>query len=149
MLPVILIAFRYGGVWGLFAGLVHGVIQLLLDVGAMATWGLSPAVFAGSVILDYLLAFGLLGVAGFFRGKKLGPQLGTSAAITLRFACHFFSGFILFGYFAEDMAPVLYSLAYNGAYMLPELIVTLIIVTVLQRFPNVYGYIDPRHKEDR
>lgn len=141
MLPVILIAFRYGGVWGLFACFIHGVIQMLLGVGEVATWGLSPAVFAGSVIFDYLLAFGLLGTAGFFKSKKFGLQLGTATAIALRFVCHFLSGFILFGHFAEGMNPVLYSLLYNGAYMLPELIVTLLIVSVIQRFPSVYEYL--------
>lgn len=147
MLPLILIAFRYGGVWGLLAGLVHGLIQMFLGLSEMVTWGLSPAVFAGSVLLDYLLAFGLLGTAGFFKGKRLSMQLGTTIAMALRFVCHFLSGVILFGHFAGDMAPMLYSFLYNGAYMLPELILTLIIVSVIQRFPKVYRYLtDPSYK---
>lgn len=131
MLPIIIIALRYGGGWGLVTGGIHGVIQLMLDLGKVAAWGLSPAVFIGSVFLDYLFAFGLLGVAGFFKNIKFGVQIGTFTAVALRFICHFFSGFILFAHFAPDnTAPLIYSLFYNGAFMLPELVITLLVISL-------------------
>lgn len=142
MLPIIIIAFRYGGGWGLLAGSLHGVIQLILDAGVIAALGLSPAVFAGSIVLDYMLAFGLLGTAGFFRKIRFGLQIGTFVAITLRFLCHFISGFILFGYFApEGTAPLVYSLLYNGAFMLPELVITMLIVSLTAVIPGLSKFL--------
>lgn len=134
MVPIVLIAFRYKAKWGLLTGLLYGCIQLALDFGKIGSWGLSAQVFAGSVLLDYLLAFTVIGVAGFFAGKKFGIFIGTLVGLGLRFVCHFLSGVILFSSFApEGMSPIVYSILYNGAYMLPEIIVTGAVAFIIQK----------------
>jgi len=143
MLPILFFAVRWGTRWGLGAGVTYGLLQFLLGT----KWP-SP-VFAGTpvlayglvLILDYLVAFGALGLAGLFKGFSwrlrlykeadgnieksheihlalpLGILLGTCA----RFAAHFVSGLILWS------ASWIYSLSYNGAYMSVETAICLIL----------------------
>lgn len=148
MLPVMLFAYRSGAKWGLGAGFVFSVLQLLFGLDALK--GISGATVVGSIFLDYLLAFTVLGLAGLFRGKiKNDPAaftLGCLAAGLLRYACSFLSGWILWGEYADvNFSPVLaglsgntlacmYSLVYNGSYMLPEIAVTCIAAFLLMQF---------------
>jgi len=138
MLPVMFYAYRCGTKWGLGAGFTFGVLQLLFGLDDLK--GISGATVAGSVVLDYLLAFAVLGFAGIFRRKiKNDPAaftLGCLAAGMLRYLCSFLSGWILWSEYADaNFSPMLagmsgqqlaffYSLVYNGSYMLPEIIVT-------------------------
>ena len=84
MLPIFLYSARWGVGPAFLTSFAHGLLQLLLD-GAYA-WG--PT----SMLLDYLLAFGVLGVAGFFHGKKGGVYVGTVIGCVCRFIVHFISG---------------------------------------------------------
>lgn len=138
MLPVMLFAYRAGTKWGLGAGFTFSVLQLLFGMDGLK--GISGATVAGSVLLDYLLAFTVLGLAGMFRGRvKHEPTaftLGCLAAGLLRYVCSFLSGWILWSEYADaNFSPLLagmdgqqlacfYSLVYNGSYMLPEILVT-------------------------
>ncbi len=132
MLPVILLAIIYGTPWGLFCCFVYAIIQLALGLSDILSWGLTPAVLIGSIILDYLVPFTLLGLAGVFRKKgAIGIIGGTVMVVFIRFCCHFLSGYILFATFADNMTPFVYSLVYNGSYMLPELILTTLGAFVL------------------
>lgn len=141
MLPVMLFSYRAGIKWGLGAGFTFSVLELLFGLDALK--GVSGTTVAGSVLLDYLLAFTVLGLAGLFRGRiKNDPAaftLGCFVAGMLRYACSFLSGWILWGEYADvNFSPVLagmsgqqlaccYSLVYNGSYMIPEIIVTCIV----------------------
>lgn len=135
MLPVIFCAIAFGPVWGIMVGLVHGMLQFILAPFA-AHWA--------SVVLDYPLAFGLLGLAGFFAAKKdlrmqqknifrrlsliSLPRLVIAIWIAMagRTACHLLSGVIFYYSYAIDagMNPWIYSIIYNGTYMIPEAVIT-------------------------
>ena len=119
-----------GNAPGLMAGFVFGLLQLIFD-GAYA-WGWQ------SMLLDYLVAFTPLGLAGLFRGKSWGLFAGTLAGCLARFAIHYISGVTVYKILAPTeflnwtfSSPALYSLVYNGSYMLPNTIITLLISVVL------------------
>ena len=131
MFPILLYAVRWGLGRGLLAGFVFGALQLIFD-GAYA-WGWQ------SMVLDYLLAFTPLGLAGLFRGKTWGIFPGTILGCAARFAVHYFSGVTVYrinmpteipGFGVFDSAEI-YSLVYNGCYMLPSCIIALVIAAAL------------------
>jgi thiamine transporter len=83
------------------------------------------------VALDYPLAFGVLGLAGFFQNQ---PPLGATVGITGRFAMHFIAGVVYWApLYAPKLNPFVYSAVYNGSYLVPELIVSGIIIYLLQK----------------
>ena len=132
MFPIILFAVRWGLRPGLMAGFLFGLLQLIFD-GAYA-WGWQ------SMLLDYLVAFTPLGLAGLFRGKSWGLFAGTLAGCLARFAIHYMSGVTVYKILAPTeflnwtfSSPALYSLVYNGSYMLPEGIMTTIAVVLLYK----------------
>ena len=84
MLPILLFSVRYGVGSGLLVSLAYGLLQLIFD-GAYA-WGWT------SMILDYVVAFTVLGFSGIFRGKRGGIFYGTVLGCILRFIVHFWSG---------------------------------------------------------
>ncbi len=120
MVPVLLLSFRRGPKIGVFAGVVFGLIQMMLD-----GWFYNPL----GMLLDYPLAFGALGLAGIF---KKTPLIGVATSLVVRFLSHFLSGVIFFGMYAPPgMSPILYSIIYNGSYMLPELLISGILIYLL------------------
>jgi len=138
MVPFLLIAYRCGTKWGLMAGFVNALLQMLLG-------GIYPPVAPGAlgyvaeVLLDYILAYMVLGLAGIFakpfkKNKTLGIGLSALICCLLRFICAFVSGFVVWADVMQDgFAAVTYSLGYNAAYMLPESVVTIIIITILHK----------------
>ena len=96
MLPIAVIAFRYGVPWGLLAGLVNAVIQMLFGMKNLS-YATSPAAAVAIIMLDYIVAFVVLGLAGIFRNviKNKGAALaaGTLLACVLRYICHVQTGF--------------------------------------------------------
>lgn len=132
--PIILISYRYGVKWGLKAGLAMSVLQLILGVDNFSY--VSGIVSLLTVALaDYLVAFSALGLGGLFKNKiknnVLAISLGSALATLIRFICHFISGVTVWKEYAEGAPVVEYSLKYNGGYMLPELIITLVGVIVI------------------
>jgi thiamine transporter len=90
------------------------------------------------IILDYPLAFGALGLAGFFQRQ---PVMGVGVGIFGRFICHFISGIVFFGQYAwEGWNVVAYSAAYNATYLVPEFIVSTFIIFILlkRNLLNIY-----------
>ena len=141
MLPICLFSLRWGTGWGLVAGGLHALVQMGLDLGAVVGWGLSPVALVGCIVLDYLLAFTLLGLAGVFRKKgKWGMFFGILLAMALRFACHLASGTLIFDIWLPEewTNPFLYSVCYNGSFMLPELILTALGAFALLKAPAVW-----------
>ena len=127
MFPIILISYRHGIRWGVGAGFVFGVIQQLLGLSNLSyftTWQSIVAI----VFLDYLVAFAVVGLGGMFRRFAL-PQrdallLGAAFASILRYLCHVISGATVWaGLSIPTEAALVYSLAYNATYMVPEAIV--------------------------
>ena len=132
MVPVILYAVRWGLGRGLLAAFVFGVLQFMFDGGFAIGWQ--------SIIGDYLLAFTVLGLAGLFRSKKGGIFLGTLVGGAARFLVHYVVGATVWAeYMPEEFfgmtmtTPWIYSLLYNLAYMLPNILITLVIFALLYK----------------
>ncbi|HBE14417.1 MAG TPA: proton-coupled thiamine transporter YuaJ [Clostridiales bacterium] len=138
MLPVCLLAIRYGVFWGLGAAYVYAVLQLLLSVATVMGWGLSTSVLIACLLLDYILAYTVLGFAGMFRKHgKVGIITGVYLAMGLRLLCHIISGVVLFAVCCpEGWSPLFYSIVYNGAYMVPETIITVLVLVFLASLPQ-------------
>ncbi|MGN0452723.1 MAG: energy-coupled thiamine transporter ThiT [Ruminococcus sp.] len=127
MLPLLIIAYRYGTPWGMFTALTYGLIQMLLGLDNLS-YATSALAAAAIIFLDYLFAFGVLGLAGLFRKitKTQGQALCIGAIVTgiLRYVCHVISGCTVWaGMFVPSKDALIYSLSYNITYMLPEVIV--------------------------
>ncbi len=132
MFPILFYAVRWGLRPGLLAGFCFGLLQLIFD-GAYA-WGWQ------SMLLDYLVAFTPLGLAGLFRGKKWGIFAGTVLGCLGRFAVHYISGVTIYKIVAPTeflnqtySSPSLYSLVYNGSYMLPNTLIALVVAVLLYK----------------
>lgn len=130
MFPILFFAVRWGLSSGLTAGFAFGLLQLMFD-GAYA-WGWQ------SMLLDYLVAFTPLGLAGLFRGKKWGIFAGTVVGCAGRFVVHYISGVTIYKILAPTefmnwtfTSPSFYSLVYNGSYMLPNTVIALVVAAVL------------------
>lgn len=133
MAPVILVALLFGTKWGLGCAFVNSVLQLLMGLGGVLSWGLSPQAVVGTIVLDYILAYTVIGLAGIFKGKEpVRAVAGTVAVCVLRYVCHFISGLIFFGMWAEDgYTPLTWALFYNMTFMLPETIITAVVASPL------------------
>lgn len=127
MLPIAILAFRRGVVAGLAGGLLVGLLKLI------GGYILVPA----QAILDYPLPFMLLGIAGLFVTNKDKTSLskymiGIFLAGLLRGVCHVLSGVIFFAEYAWDgWGAWAYSIVYNCTYIIPEIILTMIVVAIL------------------
>ncbi|MBN2334776.1 energy-coupled thiamine transporter ThiT [Candidatus Bathyarchaeota archaeon] len=120
MVPILLIALRRGPRIGVFAGTVFGLVQLFLG-GYWFT--------LAQVILDYPVAFACLGLAGLFRKN---PLVGVAVAMVGRFIAHFVSGVVFFGVYAPpELGPYVYSAVYNGSFMLPEFVISAVVIYLL------------------
>ncbi|WP_077609466.1 energy-coupled thiamine transporter ThiT [Clostridium sp. Marseille-P2415] len=120
MLFICLIGYVYGLKTGIMTGVAYGILQFITG----------PYIYAPlQVLLDYPLAFGALGLSGLFCNKKHGLITGYIAGVLGRYVCHVISGYIFFASYApEGMNSFLYTMGYNATYILPELIVTVIIL---------------------
>ena len=136
MLPVILIAYRNGTKWGLFTGFAYSLLQLLLGMKNLS-YATSAAAAAAIILLDYLVAFTVLGLAGLFRRQKsqvIGLTAGTLLVCLLRFVCHVITGCTVWAGVSIPTADGMwYSLTYNAAYMVPETLLTLIAAAYLAK----------------
>ncbi len=169
MLPLVLVAWMYGTKWGLKAGLVYAVLQMLTGYSTVSgiftpgedgTWLIKAIVI---VLIDYILAYTVMGLAGIFRDrlKKTSALVcGALVALSVRYLLHIISGAIFYGSYAEwfftetviaDTAfaswimstfkgaslAVVYSIVYNGCYMIPEIIITAIGAAAVSKLPVV------------
>ena len=130
MIPLIIFAVRWGLSWGIGAGLVFGTLKYILASGFAISWV--------SIIFDYAVAYAFIGFAGLFRRKyKLLPVAALVGCLA-RFVIHFISGMTVYAqYMPEEfmgytgMTPFIYSLLYNGTYMLPNTIIAIVICSIL------------------
>ncbi len=135
MLPLVLMSFRHGTRWGLLTAFVHSVLQMVLGFSNV---GYCPTLLSqvGCILLDYILAFTALGLAYAFsrpfKNRFVGVIVGTAIVCAIRFLCSWLSGMLIWGSYkdyyewAVNMPVWLYSLVYNGNYMLPETAITVI-----------------------
>ena len=154
MAPIIILSMRRGVKTGLVAGFVHSLIQLLLGLNNVA-WVPTPGGIALCILFDYILPFTLLGLGGCFRTVRFckndtanlmgAAVLGTLLVTLLRFACHIISGAVIWyaldlEWYADDPDHIvhkygawMFSTIYNGTFMLPEIIETVIGVPLLTK----------------
>lgn len=170
MLPVVLISYRHGVKWGLVSGFAYALIEMVIGAKTVAA-AFQPGYFGDAAmignalimcLLDYLVAFTVLGIGGCFRNRIKNPGVslmcGSIVALSARFAAHVLSGFILFSGWAEwfftqegfpawgaslvaSLSPTMlgfvYSLVYNAMYMVPEIILTAIVALLLGKVPKI------------
>ena len=170
MLPVVLISYRHGVKWGLFSTFVYALLEMALGAKTVSAAFLPGYFGDGAMIfnallmclLDYILAFTVLGLGGMFRNKLQNPGValmcGSLVALGLRYLTHIASGYILFASYAEwfvtqegfpawgatlveTLNPtalgITYSMVYNGFYMIPEIICTAVVSVLLARVPKI------------
>ena len=170
MLPVVLISYRHGVKWGLVSGVAYAMIEMAIGAKTV-TAAFQPGYFGDGVmllnalimcVLDYLVAFTVLGLGGIFRDRieNRGKALccGAIVALGCRYLAHILSGYILFAGWAEwfftqegfptwgaglvaSLSPtalgMLYSIVYNGMYMIPEMILTSVAAVLIARNPKI------------
>jgi thiamine transporter len=120
MLPIFVIALRWGGVPGMVAGLLFSATKLLTE---------PYIVHPIQALLDYPLAFASIGLAGFFKDK---PLAGITVGGLSRLLCHFLSGAVFFAAYAPAGQSIyLYSFVYNITYMGPEILIALIVAPLV------------------
>ncbi|MFQ9805438.1 MAG: energy-coupled thiamine transporter ThiT [Christensenellales bacterium] len=127
MLPMFLFAYAYGVGPGMLVGAAYGFVQFLQG----GLYFVHPV----ELLLDYPLAFAMLGLAGL--SNKFSDQWGMIPGIILgtfgRFVCAFLSGLIFFGMYApEGQNVVIYSMVYNGLYLVPEAIICIVLAMIPQ-----------------
>ena len=133
MVPIILVSIIIDTKWGLMSGFVFSLIQLMTD------FYMPPATtvvtFIGVILLDYVFAFTLLGLAGLFvkltGNKTWSIPLSGAIVTTMRYLMHVLSGLLIWGAFADTDCIPLYALMYNGTYMVPEIIITTTVLAII------------------
>lgn len=175
MLPIVLISYRHGVKWGLFSSFVYSLLQIALGLKTV-TAAFQPGYFGDSVLLlnaiimlllDYIVAYTALGFGGVFRNKikntAVSLSLGSIVALTLRYATHILSGYILFSGWAEwfftqegfpawgatlvenvspNLLGFIYSVVYNGMYMIPEIVLTAIAAVIISKIPRIVSKVN-------
>ncbi len=139
MLPLIVFAMRHGCPWGVGAGLVFGTLKYFFANGTAISWV--------SIIFDYSAAYAFVGFAGLLRSRYRALPLAALLGCLARFAVHYLSGVTVYAqYMPEEFlsfpmtSPAVYSLLYNGTYMLPNtvLAVTLsfLLIPMMRKLPK-------------
>ncbi len=167
MLPIIIVAYMYGTRFGLLTAFAYSILQMLLGFNTVSAFflpGDSQMVWWRAIIvclIDYVIAYTALGFGGVFR-KKFSTRgalvLGSVLALSLRYLAHIVSGAIFFGTWAEwfftqegfpawgqniisnlsgNSLAIVYSIIYNGTYMIPEIIITAVVACVVVRIPQI------------
>lgn len=154
MLPILLMSYRHGAAWGLLTAFLNSLVQLVQGISNLA-YCQTLGAQVGCVLLDYLLAFTVLGLACVFarpfRNAAAGVGVSAFVVCLLRYLCSFLSGYIVWKDYeyafswmseirfpgisglSEDALCWLYSAVYNATYMIPEAILTTAAAVILFR----------------
>lgn len=121
LVSLMIYAYRWGGKRGIFAGVVYGILHFIL--------GFKSSVHYLSIILDYLVAYGVIGVCGYFKDSISGLITGSIVGIALRWAVSVTSGAVVFASYApQGQNPWIYSMVYNASYMVPDGILNIVVL---------------------
>lgn len=127
MVPIMIVAFRFGTKWGMTAGFVNSLIQLLLGANNLS-YATSASAAVAITLLDYVFAFSFIGLANVF-SKQIKDSASSAAAgatlvCAIRYFFHVISGCTVWaGISIPTGAALVYSLSYNATYMIPETII--------------------------
>lgn len=170
MLPIVLISYRHGMKWGFVASFTYALLEMVLGAKTVSAAFL-PGYFGDAAmiwnallmcLLDYLIAFSVLGLGGIFRNKienkSVALACGSLVALGARYLTHILSGYILFSSYAEwyftqegfpawgaqlvaSLSPealgIIYSVVYNGMFMIPEIVLTAVVSVIVARIPKI------------
>ena len=132
MIPMIIYAVRWCAGSGLLAGLAFGTLKFFLAGGVAVNWQ--------SMLLDYSLAYMMVGLAGLIRNQPGKVWLGAIIGCFGRFVIHYISGVTIYAQYMPPVfmglnmsSPAIYSLLYNLSYMLPSSIIAVICCLALQK----------------
>ena len=172
MLPIVVVSYMYGIKWGFFTSFAYSVVQIVISLimGKTVLALFTPTsddymgigIAFAIIIIDYLLAYTVLGIGGIFRGcikhKTLALVLGVIVALSLRYVCHIVSGYIFYGAWAEwffeqdgfysigatilsafsgKPLALIYSVFYNGLYMIPEIVITAVAAAMVSPISHI------------
>ena len=175
MLPIVIISYMYGLKWGFFVSGTYALLQMLMDLSLGTSASVIMALLlpssdgymggfaaASIILLDYIVAYTVLGIGGIFRNKikskTLALCLGAVLALSLRYLAHILSGAIFYGTWAEWFfsqegfyrigarilehfsgfsLSLVYSVFYNGLYMIPEIVITAVAAVIVSRLPQI------------
>ncbi|MBR6791581.1 MAG: energy-coupled thiamine transporter ThiT [Ruminococcus sp.] len=154
MLPIAFFSIRHGTGKGMVISFLFSLIQLGQGISdGLFVWGLTPIMLISCILFDYVIAYSAVGLSGVFRNKGVtGWIMGTVSALGLRFICHFLSGVVVWKSFGELWEGFstdniyLYSLLYNGSYMLPEIVLTAVGAYILFKSSQVRKLITEKRK---
>ena len=137
MAPIIVISLLYPFRWAFLTAFAYSLVQMLL--GFVPPPSQTFLSFVAVVLLDYVVAFSGLSLAGPISrriGKPIcGAVVGTCLVSLLRLGCSFLSGILIWDIYAPEGTPVwIYSITYNGSYMIPEMVVTAIVVALVVKY---------------
>lgn len=134
MLPIIIAGYRNGLKWGLITSFTYSILQLLTGLSNVS-YATSTTAMIAIILLDYIVAFTVLGLLGVVKKNKHQTGalvLGTLIVCLLRYLCHFITGCTVWAGVSIPTADgALYSLVYNGAYMIPETVVTVYVMALV------------------
>ncbi len=131
MIPLVLCAIRWGIGWGLGAGLAFGTLKYFFSSGWALNWE--------SMLLDYSIAYMMLGLAGLLYRRSKAAWLAALIGCLARFAVHFVSGVTIYAEYVSPIfgwdgsSSIVYSILYNGSYMLPNTILSVVAILLLQK----------------
>lgn len=130
MVPVMWLSLRRGVRVGFFAGGIFGLAALIIDVMLLPY---SPITNPVQVVLEYPIAFGVLGLAGMFHNRSTTLAIiGVALSILVKFLLHFIAGIVFWAYTVpEGWNPVAWSAVYNGSFLLVEFIICAILMYIL------------------
>lgn len=139
MLPVVMLAQRYGTRWGLLAAFAFSLLQMLLGMNNLQ-YAPNAVTLVAIILLDYVLAFGVLGFSAVLnnvvKNRRWAIVAGIALTFSARFLCHFVSGIIVWEALWPNglgWSPWVWSLAYNASYMVPEAILTSVAAFLLYK----------------
>ena len=134
MVPIVIIPYLFGFRYGIISAFVFALLEMIAltintpPSSTFLNWTLV-------VFLDYILAFTVLGLGTLFTKNAI---IGSVIVVFLRLVCHFVSGIIVWGVFAAPGQSVLaYSAIYNASFMIPEMIITAVVVAILVKIPGI------------
>jgi thiamine transporter len=156
MLPICIIAYKYGFRWGFLSGLVFGFIQMLTGGMIGNPWAMEYWDYILMLALDYFIAYAFLSLAcvtkGRFKNESAGFAVGICIAASARYLMHVLSGYILFSSYATRFfernfegafgtwvldnisgtaLSLFYAFFYNALYMVPNTVITVIMGLLL------------------
>ena len=137
MIPLVMLCWRWGTRQGLFSAFVFSVLQMFLGMKNVM-YGRNVLQMALIALLDYVLAYTVIGLAAaprrIIKNELVALGAGIVMVCALRFLCHFISGWLIWNALwpnDKGLSGMVYSLLYNGGYMLPETLIALVIGILL------------------